>query len=275
MKTIIKKISIVSILFAIILCLICPFNLNAQTVSRYSGYGNDAVPYSFTTTKEIITYTNREFDYIETYKSVPKYTPISELSNSCGPTAGAIIVGFYDRYYENLIPDYVTYVSSGTYKPNDTVYIPQLLRDLYTLMRTNVDDVGVGEADCLNGLAAYVKNHDRSIKYTSVSGSGRLNESAIRTSLNNNNPILLFCRKMDLYNFTMTSTTENLICNYFDGGHVAVAYGLYIVNYYNESGLFRTEKYLRVATALNTVMTGFLKITTTDWCNAAYAVNIN
>lgn len=274
MKTVLKRSLIVVILSIILFCLVGAFKVNSESTARYSGYG-DAVPYAFTTTKETITYTKREVTYIETYKSVPKYMPISELSNSCGATAGAIVVGFYDRYYEELIPNYVTYVSAGTYKGNDTVYIPQLMRDLYTLMRTNVDDVGVSETDCKNGLASYVANHGRSIQYSSVLSSKKINETLYRNAINNNNLTLLFCSKMDLINFSVTSNSDTLVCNTYSGGHVAVAYGLFVVDYYNGNSIFRTDKYLRIATAMNTTMTGYLKIDSTDWCNAAYAVAIN
>ncbi len=274
MKILFKKSLIAITLFTTLLCCIGMFKFNKPSTSRYSGYG-DAVSYSTTaTTKETITFTNREVTSVETYKGVPKYTPISELSNSCGATAGAIIIGFYDRYFEELIPNYVTYISSGVYKSRDSVYIPQVMRELYTLMRTNVDDVGVGETDCKNGLAAYVTNRGRSLQYSSVYSSKKVNETAFRNAVNNNNPTILFCSKMDLYSFTTLNTSETLTCNTFSGGHVAVAYGLYIVNYYNGNTIFRTDKYLRIATALDSLTTGYLKIDSTDWCNAAYAVNI-
>ena len=57
--------------------------------------------------------------------------------------------------------------------------------------------------------------------------------------------------------------------------HIVVGYGLYEVNYYNGDNLFRTDRYIRVATGLSTSSEYLLKIDATDWCDGAYAVTVN
>ncbi len=279
MKLYFKTLTSVALIVALILC-IAPFGAAMSTASaateqqesRYSGYGTELSTREVTS--ETISYTRKEESLTETIKRVPCYNQVADLPNSCGPIAGAIVVGFYDKYYEDLIPDYKTYVASGAYKGRDSVYIPKLMRELYTLMRTNVDDVGVSENDCLNGLKSYVTGKGHSLSYTNVKSGKVVSESAALSSFNNNHPILLFCQKMDVYTYGTTENADVFACTHLEGAHVAVAFGVYTVKYYNGNTLFRTDKYLCIATGLGMKPTGFLKITSTDWCNGAYEVTI-
>lgn len=265
-------------LVVLVLCCVLCFNVSlsaqALTEARYSGYCS-VVPYDLVNTTEIITFTRKEESYIETYKGVPLYREISDLTNSCGPTAGAIIIGFYDRYYEELIPNYTSYVSSGTYKPNDTIYVPQLMRELYSLMRTNVDDVGVSESDCLDGLKSYVLSKGRSITYSNIKSSNKVNETSITNSINNNIPVLLFCSKIDMYTISSGTYDDVIVKSSMEGAHIVVGYGLYTIKYYNGNTLSRTDVYIRVATGLSSTSSTYFKLSATDWCNSAYSVSIN
>jgi len=281
MKLYFKALTSVALIIVLTLCIV-PFCMAMTTASaateepqeiRYSGYGTELSTREVTS--ETISYTRKEESLTETVKGVPKYNQVSDLPNSCGPIAGAIVVGFYDKYYEDLIPDYTTYISSGAYKGRDSVYIPKLMRELYTLMRTNVDDVGVSETDCLNGLKSYVNGKGHSLSYINVKSGKVVSESAALSAFSNNHPVLLFCQKMDVYIMTSEDNKDTIACTHMDGAHVAVAYGIYIVNYYNGNTLFRTEKYLHIATGLGLKPMGYLKISSTDWCNAAYEVVVS
>ncbi len=274
-----KKISIklfiaVLLLASLSLSICFSFAAMAETDEEVR-YADLAVTYGAVNSSENVPFTKRETEYKEIKNAIPRYNQLSALPNSCGATAGAIVVGFYDKYYENLIPNYTSYVSSGTYKGNDSTYIPQLMRELYTLMRTNIYDVGVSEQDCLNGLKAYVNAKSLNLTYRSVKSFNKVNESLYLDAVNNNLPTLLFCDKMDMYNISTTADHDNVVKTSMEGAHVAVGYGIYIIKYYNGDSVYRTDKYLRVATGLGLMSTCYLKMSATDWCNAAYSVTIN
>lgn len=263
-------------LFAcLMVCLCSGFSVKLpEKQGRYSAsYGDDAMLYSSTVTDRI-EFTKRDITSIETTKGVPLYSQVGTYANSCGAVAGAIVVGFYDAYYENLIPDYVPVFSNGKYKRNDTVYIPKLFGDLYDLMRTNVDDVGVSEEDCKNGLRAYVNNHGQNLSYSNVKGYNAINEAAFVNAIKNNQPVLLFCDKMDLYSIGNNSTFDIVVKTDFNGAHIAVGYGLYTLTYYNGDNNFRTDKYIRIATGISGMPDSYLKLESTDWCDSAYAVSV-
>lgn len=272
MKLRIKKLAIFTLLLALLICLM-PINVaKANEYSRFCGYSTTISAQS--NTDETINFTKRVPISYQTVNGVPKYSQLSDLENSCGATAGSMVVGFYDKYYEDLIPDFKTYIGSGTYRGRDTVHIPKLMRELYTLMRTNIDDVGVNEPDCLNGLKSYVNGKGHSLSYTNVRYGSRINESTYTNAMQNNHPVLIFCSKMDLYAISVGDTEDTISYTTFYGGHVVVGFGILTVNYYNGNNIFRTDKYINVATGLGS-LTGYLKFESTDWCNAAYEVTIN
>jgi len=242
---------------------------------RYSGYGETNAQATLINT-ETVNFTKREVEQLETVNGVPMYMPINGLTNSCGAIAGAIVVGFFDKYYENLIPNYKTYISTGRYKGNDNTYIPRVIEEMYVLMRTNIDDVGVSQYDCINGLKQYVINKGYSINLTDIKKSNKVDEAMLSSSINNNNPSILFCAKTDVYNFSLSSNSDTIYCtNLTAGGHIVVASGLYTIKYYNGDNLFRIDKYIKIATGLTTQTNTYLRLDSNDWFNGAYSVSIN
>lgn len=275
MKVIWKRSLALMVAFVVLMGLIAvfPFGRGVVAEARFCGYGEQAI---FTAAgNEVINYTRKEEKYTETSAGAPLYYQLTDYPNSCGAVGGAIIVGFYDRYYTDLIPNFDPMTPKGTYKRNDRVYVPQLMGELYALMRTNVDDVGVSQTDCLNGLKTYMQNHGRSISYSNVLTSNRIDELAYTNALNSNKLSLLFCKKLDInYINDSVSNVDEIGVWTLNGAHVAVAYGLLEIKYFYQNGLFRTDKYLNVAIGLSEEISGYIKLNANDWLNAAYIVTV-
>lgn len=234
------------------------------------------------TQTETVNYTRREVESSSTVNNVPLYYQDASLANSCGATAGAIVVGFYDKYYENLIPDYTTYnPNTGKYKNSDKTYIPALMQEFYVLMRINVDDLGVGASDCLNGLSAYVSSKNYSFSYSTVKTFNKISESKYLSAINANHPVLLFNGSTNLYDITTFSTNDVIVQSTISENHVYVGYGYTKIRYYNASGNFRTDTYLQVACGLNTMKSAYIKIDSSisnvpsDWSIYGYSIEIS
>ena len=106
---------------------------------------------------ETINFTTLDNIYIQTPNRVPLYYSHT-LENACGPIGGGIIVGYYDKYFQNLIPNYTNYyTATGKYRLQDSTYVPAMIQALYTEMQTNVVAPGVSESECLDGLQSYVE----------------------------------------------------------------------------------------------------------------------
>ncbi len=290
MKNILKnKFIILAVAILLIACcLVTVFSQNANLALaepyneiRYADKVTDEMQATYQASTEVVTYTNREDDYYETTNSVPFYEARGYLSNSCGPTAGAIVVGFYDKYYEELIPNFKAYYpATGKYKFDDKVYVPKLMEDLYSAMRCNIDDVGVNESDCLNGLRSYCESKGRKVSYSSVATSGGLNATAYLNAINNNQPIILFNKATELYDMNTTATEETWVKFSIPANHVYVGFGYYVVRYYNGNNNFRTDTYLRVACGRADYDFGLIRIASTastitnNWFVNGYAVSI-
>lgn len=255
----------------------------SESEARYTGpiesdrYNDNAVTLASDLSNEQVYYTNREYTYYTTTNGVPLYEPSGALTNSCGATGGAIVVGFYDKYYENLIPNYTSYyTATGKYKSSSSnTYVSTLMSDLYTLMRTNVDDVGVSESDCRNGLKTYVQNKGYSLSYTSIKSGSSLNMTACQNAFRNNQPILLFCDQVGVVFVDEYSGYDNITTLAVANQHIMVAYGYYQVRYYNGSTNFRTDTYFDVATGLDINTTGWVTVDSISWLNNGYIVSIS
>lgn len=219
--------------------------------------------YSTYTTTETVQFSTRSDDLYETINGVPQYVAQSNLTNSCGATAGAIIVGFYDKYYDNLIPGYTSYyTANGRYRMADKVYIPALMEELYGLMKTS--SAGVTESNCLSGLRQYVQNHSQSISYSSVKSSSAIDETAYLNSINANKPVIIFTTGIELISGISTDTGYDTISKMdFTGNHVFVGYGYYRVKYSENGKVVRTDTYMNVACGLSTMKTGYIRLSST------------
>lgn len=290
MENIIKnKFIIMSVAILLVACcLVTVFSQNANLAFagtyneiRYADNVMDETTAAYSAATEVITYTNRESDYYETTNSVPFYQAHYNLDNSCGPTAGAIVVGFYDKYYEELIPNFIAYYqASGKYKINDKVYVPKLMEDLYSTMRCNIDDIGVNESDCLNGLRSYCGGKGRNVSYSSIATSGSLNVSLYLNAISNNQPMIIFAKATELYTMNTSATEETWVKFSISSNHVYVGFGYYVVRYYSGDNNFRTDIYLRVACGRSDYSFGLIRIASTastvsnNWFVHGYAVSI-
>ena len=224
---------------------------------------------------EVISFSRKEETIIEFPYAVPNYYT-NTYDNACGPVAGANIVGYYDKYYEDLIPNYTAYyLANGRYRRPDTTYVPALIGDLYTLMQTNVVDVGVSESECLDGLRDYVEGKNHSITYTNIK-SGSFNVAAYKNAISNQIPVLLFCESTTLLVLSEGNLQDTFLYAMSSSAHIVVGYGYREIKYYDASDVnFRTDVCLRVATGWMTNSSGFLRANNTSWLNSAYAVNVS
>ena len=245
-------------------------NAPATTETRYadapllSTYANETISY---TRKEIVAENYTEGD-------CPFYYSPSDLTNACGAVAGAEIVAFYDKYFPNLIPDWMSYyTSNGNYRRQDATIVPALIRDMYTRMRTNVDDVGVSRTDFLNGLTSYISNKGYEVTYQDVMTASKINFEKCRNAIDNNQVVAIFAKPTSVYELSYGSNSDTIIPIKIASAHIMVAFGYLQIKYYNNSGLFRTDSYLMAAMGKSDYTCVLYKMNSSD-TEAAYIVNV-
>lgn len=266
-----KRLSIVAALFACLL-VFGAWTPNTAAVAEEERYGE--AQFIATYANEVIAYTDRQSIANTTPKNAPTYYGDNSLTNGCGAVAGAIVVGYYDKYFPNLIPGWVSHYSSGTYRMQDATYVPALERELYDLMQTNVAGSGVSEAECKDGLAAYVHSKGYSIQYGAVANGSSIDYNACKATIDEGKVILLFMHAGDLYSVSRSDGYDTVIPTTVTSSHIMVAYGYQEINYYNNGVLFRTDRYLNVCTGQIAGKVALYKISPHNLA-AAYAITIS
>lgn len=243
----------------------------AQTAERYA----DA-PLISTYASTTINYNYRTVDYKETPGGAPTYTSESGMTNACGAVAGTTIVAFYDKYFDNMIPGWVSYFpANGVYRFKDSVYVPKVMWEMYDLMQTNVNDVGVSEQEFVSGLKSYINKQGYSVSMQNVVSGSSIDYQACKDAIDNNKVIALLSHAGDVYMLGEKSGQDIINPVNIAGSHIMVAYGYYEINYYDANNkLFRTDIYLNVATGLSVYETAFYKVNPHN-LSSAYIVNIS
>lgn len=239
------------VLFASIAALVCALLVIPQTVISARAENARYADADFISTYAIenVYYTSKSYGaQYQTTNGTPAYTPESSLPNSCGATAGAVALGFYDKYYPNLIPNYDSYYVNGRYKNKDTVVIPNLMNQLYTLMQTNVHDWGVSRAEFKTGFTSYVNSKGHTVSYPSVKSGSSINHNSIINAINSNKVLFLFSWAGDIYQVTQMNGYDAISNITITENHIMVVYGYKIYNYYSGSTLIRSDTYLEVVT---------------------------
>ncbi len=225
---------------------------------------------------EYLYYNSRtQLEYNITPGMAPTYIATGEYTNACGAIAGANTIGFFDKYIEDLIPGWQSYFpANGRYKPDDKVYIPAVIAELYTLMRTNVDDVGVSETDFLNGLREFVELRDKNITYTSLYSNGTINYAGCKASIDAGKPILVFMDPTDMISISVRDGNDYIMRQSLASAHIALIYGYERIQYVLTDNTVRTDTYLIMSTGLTSPKVSYLDITTSVDINDAKGVNI-
>lgn len=234
--------------------------VGAQLISSYAS--SETIDYISKTVVEDIS----------TDKGAPGYFATGDLRNACGAVAGTVAVGFYDKYYPNMVPNWNTYYSNGNYRQQDLTYIPTIMNDLYIRMKTNVVDDGVSEEEFKTGLKDYVNSVGYGLSYNSVWNSS-FNYVAFKNAVKNNKVTVLFIKPSNVYLLGQGTTSDTLANLYISGNHIMIAYGYYEVKYFLSGGGTRTEAFLKVSSGYSDLKNAYYKVG--SYIDSAYILEID
>lgn len=235
-----------------------------------------------TTVTETFTYSTKEtVTTIQINNTFPAYyNKNSNLSNECACVAGANLIGYYDRYFENLIPNHSPGVKRGTAyyynSMNTNLALKQaVIDDLYVRMGTNVSQSGTTQSGFQNGLSSYVQSKGYSLSYSSIMSGSTLNIQSLIQSLNDKKPVALLLQGFNLSQISDSNGTTTLTKYTFTGNHIVIVYGLTVVNYYDSTNtLVKVKTYLSVASGLEDY-TGYYILNNNGSIVGANAVEIS
>lgn len=222
-----------------------------------------------------VYYTSRSYDSDYLTKRIPHYTNPGDLVNACAAVAGTNILGFYDRYYDNLIPNFTAGIEAyGMYLynlPDDNVY--NAMRELYSDMNGNAN--GISETNFKSGLQTYCAKKNLSCDFTQLLSSGILNFSSVKQCISENKPLALLLSTYTVTKINGYNGYDSHIYNMFYGNHIMVGFGYYEINYTLTDGSSANYQYVKVASGLGDPDEGFFNINYCTNINSAYKVYIH
>lgn len=228
---------------------------------------------------QTISYSRKLTDAYNILYDLPSYYGIAGQTG-CANTAGTVILGYYDRFYENLIPNFTTYVRIGAtirYRSGSTEIENVMLR-LRDLMSTN-SQLGTTYSGFQAGMESYVQGQGYTYSSASVFSSGSLNFDLYKTAINDQKPVALFLNGFACLNYIQANdagTMDTISSGYSASTHVAVGCGYKRETYYNASGsVIDTRTYLKAATGLAPYDIGYFNINGLGAIDRAIAITIS
>ena len=202
------------------------------------------------------------YKQVETYYN-PYELPQYSSSYSCGISAGGEIFGFYDRLYEELIPNHQGFTFQNRYfYGTQGEAVQNMYDELYGMMNATSDDVTI--PGFIGGVKAYAVSKGRTATLSSAMNNNSLNLEACKTAFKNEKLLSLFVDGFHIiakYDLEEYENHDHVTINRVVGAHVMIAYGYKVISYYNEQNqCFRTDVYLYVNSGLSHPALGLLRI---------------
>ena len=269
------------------------FGMSAANVAYATDVQDDVIYYgedlqysdSYDNTQsetEYINYATKQSTYKSINGTFPLYYNLnSNLKNCCANVAGANIVGYYDRFYEDFIPN----CTPGFVRNNVYTYYPismnrterqGVIDTLYVNMLTNNPNAGTSQTNYKAGLKTYINEKGKSVSYNSVITNGKLDLNKVNAQFDQGNPISLYTQGFNVSAVEATSDTQTtLVKVLFSTNHIMVAYGYLKEDYYDANGRLITSKiYMFVASGIQGLVSNYYIVDNNGILNDAEAVRV-
>lgn len=225
---------------------------------------------------ETITYATRSETLYSIESDLPEYMGVEGGSN-CANIAGGTVIGYYDRFCENLIPDFQSYelFYGYVFYKGVTVEVANTLKELNSLMGTTSG--GTTFSGFQAGMNSYVKSHGYTYGSTSLMTNGVFDFGKYEQAVKTNKPVALF---YNYYTITSVSTPsegkDNIYYSCKSASHVVVGCGYKIHTYYDANGkVLTTRTYLKAASGFSFEGICYFNISNYSKIDNAIAITIS
>ena len=192
----------------------------------------------------------------------------TSMENVCGPVAGTNIVGYYDRWCTNLIPDYEPgmVTSSGAYR-----YFPDLaleatcnvIETLYDLMKV-AEIGGTTSKNFKSGLNTYVSNQGYSLSYYSFYSSATMVDlDKLTTAVEQGKVGLVMCSEYNYIGSITNVTSEGRVLvskKNSTTGHMMMVFGYQTLAFYQDGEYLESRTFLYVCSGYGSCDIGYMEL---------------
>lgn len=246
-----------------------------ESVERGFGHSGSG---GFTELSETIAYSYRTEDVYSIKGDIPNYSS-TEGATNCANVAGGVLIGYYDRYCEDLIPNFQNYRVLGTaiiYKTL-TTETSNVIKTLKDLMGTDKNQQGTTFTGFQNGMSEYARSHGYTYSSESVLSGGNFDFDKYKNSLQNNKPVALFLNNYAFLSYIEENDGQDVIhSEHTSVAHVVAACGYKQHFYYDSNGQKIAERtYLKVCSGFTTRGICYLNINSVSKIDKAVSVTIS
>ncbi len=253
---------------------------SADDVRREIRYKDDFSGATRASASETVNFATKTDTTTQVNSSFPQYyNTNTALSNTCANVAGAMILGYYDRYFD-VIPNFTPgKLRNGNYNyyamSNNSAPVQNAINALYTAMGTNSPSAGTTQTQYKNGLKSYINGKGRQVTFTSVKTGTTLDPTKVTAAFSAGKPITLFVSGYNFCSIQAGTNSYTINKTTYSGTHIMIAYGIRTIKYYNASGVnFRTDTFLLVSSGLSSPKSGLYFVgtsgTTLNAAESAY-----
>lgn len=252
-----------------------PATVSQQERKEEIHYRDSAVSYIDTGTSSgtmesmTINYSTRTVQTHTLALRFPEYS-YSPASGSCAAIAGGNLIGFFDRYDENLIPNHSsgkTFGNTYLYSLQDSA-VQTVIYELYDYMGTTTS--GTTEQQFKNGLTNFCKDKGHSITFSSCMQGSSFSYSKAQSYLDANQPVALFLSGYNVIDLEEYENKDIFSTYVSEAPHIMIAFGYKVYVY---DGI--TYSYFSVASGNVGHSSGLYNIDYKTKINNALAVNIS
>ena len=231
------------------------------------------------TDTELITilYESKQKSQFNLALSAPEYI-YAPYPSCCACVAGANIIGYYDRYIEDLIPNF----NPGNYVYDSDLYVYtvaneevyKVVRQLYVDMGT--DDKGTTVDMFKSGMKKYCDRKGLSITFTSCFSGNKFDYVLAKSIMQyGNQPIALFISNYHIAEMSEADGDDRILYYNYYTNHVMVGFGYKQIKYTYNSGATETYQLIKVSTGQSFNSSGYFNINYNSTLNEAYAIKIS
>lgn len=245
------------------------YNILEENAILYTSSGIDNPEY----VEVVVDYQSVDEDYYKMSFRTPRFGNIG-LTSGCAAVAGGNIIGYFDRYYEDLIPNHVAgELKSGYYYYNfQDTYVTQAMATLYEDMQGTVN--GISEANFKSGLQKYCSRKGLSCDFTSLKSSNKINYDSVKSSMKSGKPVALLLNTFHTCDISFGDQKDYLDYTIYNANHMMVGFGYRDITYTLTNGSKSNYRFIYVATGFINPADAYFNIDYSANIVSAYGVNI-
>lgn len=231
---------------------------------------------TYTTENVFISYVSKDYTYHPMAAMCPRFTGGYSIPNGCAAVAGGNLLGYFDRYYEDLLPNhsagymyYTVYIYNG-----EDSYVEGAIDELYSYMDITSEH-GATVDSFKAGMKTYCSGKGRSVSFTSCKNGGALDYNLAVQKMQSGQPLAIFLNTYTVSEYFPRDNNEDYYYYYkFKSNHVMAGFGSREIVYTMSDGSTQTTQLICVATGLSVCTEGYFNVNFETNIIECYAVNI-